>query len=184
MDVLRARTGYSAAATRRHDNPIPERSNVSEKFQGQILREFGELIGIPSLTFDEHGACCFVVDEDFELAILRTDDQLSLTLPIDFPEAAMQIPARHLLSLFPPMTVDTLRGESPVIAWHPQASRAVAIVTLSRHLASAEQLAAYTVEFLEWCTHWRNVIRRDVPAFLHANPGVQRNDPVHWLALR
>ncbi|VVE19061.1 hypothetical protein PFI31113_03012 [Pandoraea fibrosis] len=173
-----------ADAARLHDNPIPGRSNVSEKFQGEILREFGELIGIPSLTFDDHGTCCFVVDEEHELAILRTGDQLVLTLPISLPEPVMDMPAKHLLSLFPPMTVDTLRGEKPVIAWHPQSSRPVAIATLSRHLASAEQLAATTVEFLEWCTHWRSTIRRHALTALHASPDAQHNGLVHRLALR
>ena len=180
LDGLRQR----ADAVRQHDNPIPGRSDVSETFEGEILREFGELIGIPSLSFDDYGICCFLVDDEHELAILHTGERLALTLPISLPEPVMDMPAKHLLSMFPPMTVDTLRGDKPLIAWHPQSSRPVALATLSRHLASAEQLAATIVEFLEWCTHWRGAIQLDAPTSLHAGLGAQHSGPVHRLALR
>ncbi len=156
---------------------------MTDKFHDAILREFGEMIGIPSLTFDDHGACCFVVDEEHELAILRTNDRLVLTLPLGIPERVLEMPARHLLSSFPQMTIDTLRGEKPMIGWHPQSSRAVAIAPLPRHLTSAEQLAAATVELLEWSTHWRDSIQRDFPTSPEASPDAQRNDLAHMLAL-
>lgn len=156
---------------------------MTDMFHDAILREFGEMIGIPSLTFDDHGTCCFVVDEEHELAILRTNDRLVLTLPLRIPERALDMPARHLLSLFPQMTIDTLRGEKPMIGWHPQSSRAVALAPLPRHLASAEQLAAATVEFLEWSVHWRDAIQRIPPISPETSPAAQRNDLAHMLAL-
>lgn len=126
-----------------------------ERFHGEILREFGTMIGVPALAFDDAGVCGFVVDDTHELVILRTRDQLSLALSVPLPDALMTLPAKQVLSLFPGMTIDTLRGESPMMGWHPQAQHPIAIATLPRELVSAEHLAATLVELLDWCAQWR-----------------------------
>ncbi|MFJ2994469.1 CesT family type III secretion system chaperone [Pandoraea sp. NPDC087047] len=127
---------------------------MTKRFHGEILREFGEMIGVPALAFDDAGTCGFIVDQTRELVILCTRDQLVLTLSVPLPDALMELPAKQVLSLFPRMTLETLRGESPVVVWHPQASHPIAIATLPQHLASAAQLAATTVELLDWCDQW------------------------------
>jgi len=122
-------------------------------FQHALLDEFGALVGIENLRFDEQGLCSFFVDGRTPLSIAMANERWVLSLQLEaLPDLAYR-PAMDVIKRAPELTQEAMSGAAPLLTWHPDLCLPIALRTLPEHGTTARAVADAVAGLIEFSTH-------------------------------
>jgi hypothetical protein len=139
---------------------VYEQDNMSLNTFEQLIKEFGQTLGLPELALDEEARCHLVVDEEILISFeFQADEQrLLLSAPIGDPsELGSEELLKHLL--VSNLTAAAM-GE-PVAGLEPTTQTLLLVHRVSTDHLDNAALQTEVENFIAFVEHWHSEIRSD-----------------------